>query len=121
MHELSIACDLVEIAEGAARAADAERVAVVHLKLGVFSGVVKDALLLGYETATRGTLLEGSRLEIEELPLVVFCSACQHKSRLESIQSFECPVCGSPVSDIRQGKELELTSMEIIQYANQTA
>jgi hydrogenase nickel incorporation protein HypA/HybF len=121
MHELSIACDLVEIAEAAARAARAERVAVVYLKLGVFAGVVKEALLFGYETAAKGTLLEGSRLEIEDVPLVVFCSACNRKSPLPSVQCFECPICGKFVTEIRQGKELELTSMEIIEHANETA
>jgi len=121
MHELSIACDLVEIAEAAARKANAERVTVVHLRLGVFAGVVREALLFGYDTAAKGTLLEGSRLEIEDVPLVVYCSACNHESPLPSIQRFECPFCGNPVTEIRQGKELELSSMEIIEHANETA
>jgi hydrogenase nickel incorporation protein HypA/HybF len=121
MHELSIACDLIEIAEAAAQKAHAHRVLVVHLKLGVFAGVVKEALLFGYDTAVKGTLLEGARLEIEDVPLVVFCSACNHESLLPSIQCFECPVCGTPVTEIRQGKELELTSMEIFEDANETA
>src|SRR3982751_6936550 len=121
MHELSIACDLVEIAEDAARAANAEHVAVVYLKLGVFAGVEKDALLFGYDIATQGTLLAGSRLEIEDIPLEVYCSTCQEDRQLSSIQCFECPVCGNVVTDIRQGKELELTSMEIIEHENETA
>jgi hydrogenase nickel incorporation protein HypA/HybF len=121
MHELSIACDLVEIAEAAARKACAERVAVVYLKLGILSGVVKEALLFGYDIATKGTLLEGSRLEIKDVALIVFCPACQHESQLSSIQCFECPICGNPVTEIHQGKELELTSMEIIEHENETA
>lgn len=121
MHELSIACDLVEIAEAAARTAGAERVAVVYLKLGVFAGVVKEALLFGYDTAAKGTLLEGSRLEIEDVPLVIFCPACNRESLITSIQCLECPICANPVTEIRQGKELELTSMEIIEHANETA
>ncbi|MBZ0285522.1 MAG: hydrogenase maturation nickel metallochaperone HypA [Anaerolineae bacterium] len=121
MHELSIACDLVEIAEAAARTAHAEGVAVVNLKLGVFAGVVKEALLFGYDIATKGTLLEGSLLKIEDLPLVIYCSTCNQESQLPSIQFFECPVCGNPVTEIRGGKELELTSMEIIEHAYQTA
>ena len=121
MHELAMACDLVEIVDAAARKARAERVAVVYLKLGIFAGVVKEALLFGYDTATKGTLLEGSRLEIEDVPLVVFCSVCNRESQPLSIQCFECPICGNPVTEIRQGKELELASMEIIEHANETA
>ncbi len=121
MHELSVACDLVELAERAALAAHAERVAVVHLKLGVLSGVVKDALLFGYETAVKGTLLEGSRLDIEEVPLVAYCAFCDKERQLPSIQSFQCPVCGNDATDIRRGKELELKAMEIVEHANETA
>jgi hydrogenase nickel incorporation protein HypA/HybF len=109
-YKLSIAFDLVEIAEAAARSANAQRVEVVHLTLGVFAGVVKEALLFGYDTVIKGTLLEGSRLEIEDVPLVIYCSACDRERGLPSIQSFQCPTCGSPVSDIRHGKEIELTS-----------
>jgi hydrogenase nickel incorporation protein HypA/HybF len=96
-------------------------VEVVYLKLGVFAGVVKEALLFGYDIATKGTLLEGSRLEIETVPLVVYCPACDLESELPSIQSFECPHCGRPVSEIKHGKELELTTMEIVEYASETA
>jgi hydrogenase nickel incorporation protein HypA/HybF len=113
MHELSIAYNLVEIAETAAREAGAEHVDVIHLKLGMFAGVVKEALYFGYDLATEGTLLQGSRLEIEDIPLVVYCPACDRESELPSIQLFECPNCGSLTANIRHGRELELTSMEI--------
>lgn len=115
MHELSIACDLVEIAETRARAAHAVAVTVVYLRLGVFSGVVKEALLPGYNTAVKGTLLEGSRLEIEDVPLVVYCKECHQEQQLPTIQDFRCPACGCPVTEIRQGKELELAAMEVIE------
>ena len=119
MHELSIALNLVEIAEEAAQAAGAARVGAVYLKLGVFAAVLKDALLFGYEVAAQGTLLEGSQLVIEDVPVVVYCPTCDYESELPSIQLFECPRCGRPVADIRQGRELELTSMEIVEYATE--
>jgi hydrogenase nickel incorporation protein HypA/HybF len=113
MHELSIAYNLVEMAEAAAREAGAERVEVLHLRLGLFAGVVKDALFFGYDLATEGTLLQGSKLEIEDVPLVIYCKDCDRESELPSVQLFQCPICGSPSADIRHGRELELTSMEI--------
>jgi len=113
MHELSIAYQLVEIANSAARDAGATQVDAVHLRLGVFSGVVKDALLFSYDVATRGTLLEGSRLEIEEVPLVVYCPQCAREVELESVQLFQCPLCGTPTADIRQGREIDLISLEV--------
>lgn len=113
MHELCIAYNLVEIAERAAQQASVDRVIAVHLRLGAMSGVVKDALLFGYDVAVRGTRLEGSRLEIEQVPVMVYCENCDAEVNLSNIQRFQCPRCGKPTADIRQGKELELTYLEI--------
>jgi len=119
MHELSIAVSLVEMAEAAAREAGAVHVDVVYLQVGVLSGIAPDALLFGYDVATRGTLLEGSRLEIETLPVRVYCPDCDRESDLPSPQSLCCPLCGRPTFDLRGGDELELRSMEV--SVNETA
>lgn len=114
MHELSVALNLVEAAEDAARQAGATRVETVYLRLGAMSGVVQDALLFAYDVATADTLLAGSELCIEDVPVVIYCHHCQAEKKLPSIQLFCCPDCGEPSADIRQGRELELSSMEII-------
>ena len=113
MHELSIAYNLVDIASQAAEQAHAQRVDVVYLRLGRLSGVEKDALLFGYDIAVKETILEGSRLEIEDVPVTVYCSVCDAVFELEDIQLFCCPQCGTPTGDIRQGRELEIISLEI--------
>jgi hydrogenase nickel incorporation protein HypA/HybF len=112
MHELSIAMSIVELAEE-----EAERRGVhinaVHLKLGPLSGVVKEALLSSYEMACADTPLQGSRLVFEEVPVIVFCPHCQGRRTLSSVQWFCCPECGTPTSEVVQGKELEVTALEI--------
>jgi hydrogenase nickel incorporation protein HypA/HybF len=113
MHELSIAYSLVEIASQAAANAQVTRVDALHLRLGALSGVVKEALLFSYEIAVVGTVLEGSRLEIEEIPVALHCPACAVTSTLDTLQSFRCPLCGQASNDIRQGRELEVVSLEI--------
>jgi hydrogenase nickel incorporation protein HypA/HybF len=114
MHELSIAMSIVELAgeESASRGA---RVSAVHLRLGRLSGVVKDALLGSYEIAAAGTPLEGSRLEIEEIPVLAYCGRCKEKRTIESQEWFTCPACGSPISEILGGKELEVFALELDQ------
>ncbi|MBK9121878.1 MAG: hydrogenase maturation nickel metallochaperone HypA [Chloroflexi bacterium] len=112
MHELSIAYNIVQIADDAAREAGVERVDAVHLRLGQLSGVVSEALLFGYDIAAQGTRLEGSRLEIEDVPVVIFCAQCRAERELESIQVFCCPECGTPSMDIRSGNELEIGYVE---------
>lgn len=113
MHELSIALGIIEgVEEEITRRGDAH-VAAVYLKLGPLSGVVKDALLFSYELACEGTPLAGSKLEIEEMPIVVFCSACEQERRAVSIQRICCAVCGAASADIRGGSELEVVALEL--------
>ena len=81
MHELSIAMSIVDLAEEEIEKQGATQVTVVHLKLGLLSGVVKDALLSSYGLACEGTVLEGSRLLIEEVPIVAYCSKCESRAR----------------------------------------
>lgn len=112
MHELSIAMSIVELAqeEGERRGA---RVNAVHLKLGALAGVVKAALLSSYEMACEDTALQGSQLIVEEVPVVVYCPNCRAQRALSSIQLFSCAECGTPTSEIVQGKELEVVALEI--------
>jgi hydrogenase nickel incorporation protein HypA/HybF len=113
MHELSIAHSLVEAASHAAQGAGVQHVQAVHLRLGALAGVVKEALLFSYDIATEGTVLAGSRLEIEDIPVAIYCPDCKITSTLAGIQSFCCPICGQASADVRQGRELELVSLEV--------
>jgi len=112
MHELSIAMSIVDAALEEAERRGAQ-VSAVHLRLGALSGVVKDALLFSYEVACQDTPLQGSQLIVEDVPVIVFCLQCQKEQRLQSVQLFACPDCGSPTMDVRQGKELEVFALEI--------
>jgi hydrogenase nickel incorporation protein HypA/HybF len=121
MHELSIAMSIVEMAEEEAEQRGGVQVSAVHLKLGALSGVVKEALLSAYEMACEDTPLRGSRLVIEEIPVVVFCSSCQAQRALSSIQLFCCAVCGTPASQVVHGKELKVVALEIEEWAHNPA
>jgi hydrogenase nickel incorporation protein HypA/HybF len=112
MQELSIAIGIVEAAMDEAKQRNVQ-VSAVHLRLGALSGVVKHALLFSYEVACQDTPLEGSRLLIEEIPVMVFCPQCKEKRLLESVQCFSCPECSSPTGEVLQGKELEVYALEV--------
>lgn len=112
MHELSIALSVVDLAcEEADR--HGGRISAVHLRIGKLAGVAPEALLASYEMACAETALEGSRLVIEEVPVVVFCEPCAAERPLDSLQSFCCPECGAPASRVERGRELELVALEI--------
>jgi hydrogenase nickel incorporation protein HypA/HybF len=113
MHELSIAMSIVEMAQEEAEARGNVQIQAVHLRLGLLSGVVKDVLLSSYEMACETTVLEGSRLVIEEIPVEIYCAKCQMERPVHSIQYFCCADCGTPSGNVVRGKELEVFALEI--------
>lgn len=115
MHELSIALGIVDAASQEAARRGASRVNAVHLKLGPLSGVVKEALLFSYGVACEGTPLAGSRLQIQDVPVVAYCAQCCEQQTIESIQRLVCPCCGMLTPDVVQGTELLVTALEITQ------
>jgi hydrogenase nickel incorporation protein HypA/HybF len=112
MHELFIAMGIVEAAAEEAQRRGV-RVSAVHLRLGALSGVVKDALVFSYEVACEDTPLAGSKLIVEDVPVVILCSKCKDHKTLISLQSFTCPECGTPTMNIVRGKELEVFALEV--------
>jgi hydrogenase nickel incorporation protein HypA/HybF len=113
MHELSIAMSIVDLAQEEIEKRGATQVNAVHLKLGLLSGVVKDALLSSYGLACEGTALAGSTLLIEEVPIVAYCPKCDAPRPVSSIEWFVCPECSAPITQVLQGKELQVVGMEI--------
>ena len=113
MHELSIAMSILDVVqEESARHGDA-RVIAVHLKLGELSGVVKEALLASFEMAREGTPLDGCKLMIEDVPIVIDCAKCGDKRSVVSVQQMCCATCGTPAEKIIRGRELEVAAMEL--------
>src|ERR1700675_4719585 len=115
MHELSIALSIIELAQEESERRGVQ-VSAVHLKLGALSGVVKEALLGSFEMACEDTSLKGARLVVEELPVLIFCTACGAQRPISSIQLFCCADCGTPSGDVVQGKELEVVALEIEEW-----
>ena len=112
MHELSIALNILDAVEDEMRAR-AGRVAAVHLKLGRFCGIVKEALLSAFEMAREGTALANAELVIEAIPLVIRCPACAAEGSPTSLYELRCPNCGTLTNEIVSGQELEIRALEI--------
>ena len=113
MHELSIAASIVDAVNESVSGYPGARVKEVRLRVGALASVIEDSLQFCWSVSIEGTPLEGSRLAVNILPVVVNCSVCGKQGELESLQSFRCPHCGEPASDLRQGRELEIESIEI--------
>lgn len=112
MHELSIAQSLVEVALDNLPA-DAGRVQAVHLQLGVLAGVEQGALQFSYEIVTAGTPLEGSELVIHDVPVQVYCPTCDQVGEVVNPARMRCPTCDELCIDLRSGKELYLSALDL--------
>lgn len=113
MHEVTVALSLLEGVEATAQQQGIERVAVVHVRVGALSGVVRDALLFSWDVATAGTVAQGSVLTIEDVPLVVFCERCEAERAPVPGTGLLCPECAIPCPHIVRGREMQLVSMEV--------
>ena len=113
MHELSIVSSVVESVTESVAAYPGARVLEVRLRVGALASVVVDSLEFCWGIATEGTELEGARLVVRTLPVIIWCEPCGKASELDGVQSFRCPNCGEGSMDLRQGRELEIESIEI--------
>lgn len=108
---------LVELASERAAEIGGARVTAVHVRLGPLAGVVEEALRFSFDAAAGGTPLDGARLVVEGVPVAVFCAPCGVERVLHEPLRFRCPVCGAPAADVVRGREIELTALEVEEYA----
>lgn len=120
MHELSIAMRLIEIALEHIEAHPAARVGRLHVRLGALSCLQTHALRSSFEMAAQGSLLEGAELEIERVPLLVYCDRCNMDVEPSSLHALQCPQCGLASNSVRAGRELDLEWIELFESADQT-
>ncbi len=111
MHELSIAEDLLEIVSRTAAEHNLTRVSRLRIVVGALGNVIPDALEFAFDVAGRGTVAEGARLDIVEVPVTVRCNACGAETVLDDF-AFLCTECGSVDVTVLRGKELYLDSIE---------
>ena len=94
------------------RVGDAQRIHRITLRVGALSGAVPEALAFAFDVVTKDTPAHGSRLEMQQIPVVCYCSVCAEEFEPPNV-IFECPRCGQLSADVRQGRELELASLEV--------
>jgi hydrogenase nickel incorporation protein HypA/HybF len=111
MHEVSIMKSVLDIAFAHLRHEKATRIHRVQLRVGALSGVVPEALSFAFDALKVSTPAAHAALEVEYLPVRFFCSKCALDFEGSDVAEF-CPTCGSPIANPRQGRELDLVSLE---------
>ena len=112
MHELAMTQSIIELVEAEARKHGSVRVDKVKLKIGEFTGVVKEALEFSFDVIKAGTLAEFAELEIEVVPLRKRCGCCDTVFGSTGDFDFFCPDCSGPV-EIVSGRELQIEYIDL--------
>lgn len=112
MHELSIAQDIIELAEGKARERNSRAIQKIKLRLGEFTTVAREALEFAFEAARLGTLAADAELEIESVPMIVRCVSCGPVCDPAHEVCLICARCGLPL-EIVAGAEIQLEYIEL--------
>jgi hydrogenase nickel incorporation protein HypA/HybF len=107
MHEVSVMRNLLDIVEATAEREGAERIDVIHLRIGEMAGINYESLKFAFEVLSKGTRAEGGRLEYDKVDLLVRCLECSHEFGPEEMV-FRCSACGSGRVDIIAGREMEV-------------
>lgn len=114
MHEIGLVVSMLRMAEEAASSDGASRIEAIHLEVGALAGVVPEALEFAFGAARQGTMAEKARLVVTHLPAVAYCHTCGAEFELDNRFGIAlCPQCDTPSADLRQGRELNVTHLEV--------
>lgn len=114
MHEMGIAIQIVEIAT-ASIPVDLENVRVerINLKVGKLAAVVPENLRFCFQIAAQDTPLRNAELNIVEIQVVVTCKDCDSQWTITE-PVFQCRTCNSSSVEVISGRELDISSIEIV-------
>ncbi len=112
MHEVSIMQNALDLALAQAAQQGAQRIHWIKLRVGELSGVIPDALAFAFEIVTAGTIAAEAQLELETVPVICYCLTCQQDFHPDD-WIYSCPICNQLTTELRQGRELELSSLEV--------
>jgi hydrogenase nickel incorporation protein HypA/HybF len=109
MHELGIAQEIIAIV---AEHAGAAKVTRVVLEIGRHALILPDSIRFCFELCSEGTVAQGARLEIREVPGRALCRDCGEEVALEV--PFGLCDCGSADLQWLSGDEIKVKEMEIV-------
>ncbi|OGU60748.1 MAG: hydrogenase maturation nickel metallochaperone HypA [Ignavibacteria bacterium RBG_13_36_8] len=112
MHEFSIVQNIINACEAEARKHNSNKISKIGLRIGEFTGVVREALDFAFDITKKNTLAENAAFEIEIVPLKTHCNNCGHTFSDIKEYNFYCPDCNDPL-EILEGRELEIKYIDI--------
>ncbi len=114
MHEMAIAESILQIIEQELDKNQCTKLNTVHVRYGALSQVVGDALQICFEAVIKDGPYEGAKLELEQVPVMLRCGACEQEFAPSYGELFEpCTHCGTNLGhEVISGKELYIQHIE---------
>ena len=112
MHEIGIVRQIVRTVTEYAEANDVKEIAEVVVDCGELSLVIPRYLRKLYGPVTEGTLLEGSKLVINEIPGMAECDDCDEIFNVVEHKGY-CPACGSFEKTVLSGKDFGIREIHV--------
>jgi hydrogenase nickel incorporation protein HypA/HybF len=122
MHEFSVTQQIVQTVLAEAEKHQARRVTSVHLLIGKLTFLGVEQIRFSYGLLIKGTIMEHSRLVIDETEPIVRCAKCGYEGPAKyledpafhfSIPTLTCPKCGDQVT-ISSGRECTIKDIGIV-------
>ena len=112
MHEMALAEGILQLVEETAQRERAQRVKLVVLEIGQLSTVEPESLKFCFDAITRGSIANGAKLEIVDVPGAGWCMECADTVSMTELLS-ACPQCGSYQLQATGGTEMRVREIEI--------
>ncbi len=109
---MSIALNIIKIAENELEKAKGERIEKIHLVVGRLSGVVIESLRFALDVSKKDGPLLDSEITIGEVPAKMICLSCGHEFEAEDFY-ITCPNCNEYNHKAISGRELLIKSITI--------
>jgi hydrogenase nickel incorporation protein HypA/HybF len=107
--------NILDIAVEYAEKNNAKIINKINLKIGIMSDIIPEWAQTYFELVGKDTIAEKAILVVEPVYVVMQCHACNHEFGFEKaieIQYF-CPKCKSTDIELLQGRELQISSIEV--------
>jgi hydrogenase nickel incorporation protein HypA/HybF len=112
MHEMSLAEGVIQIIEDAARTQGFAKVKTVFLEIGWLSSVEPDSMVFCFDAVSRGTIAEGAKLEVIDVPGAGQCLSCGKTVEISAVFD-PCPECGGYPVHPTAGTEMRVRELEV--------
>ena len=115
MHELAVTKSIFQIVRKHAEMGNVTRVIAVNLEIGALSDLQAEWLQRYFDHLSRGTIVEGAKLEVNRVPAVFRCNRCQRSFEINSLlnEDLSCTQCHSREVTLVSGREYTVKNMEV--------